>query len=152
MFIGKQRRAKKAINYATLHNGDTTAKPKETDQVTEEILCPGCQLGDDDTNSLLWYGCDVCPKWWHRDCLPKEHQLQADISTTQPTQTFRCPHCPILKLCNVCFVEGETDFAQCCHCKSFYHFDCLPQAVFRAFQVFKEKNLKWYCSHCDIEL
>ena len=42
----------KTINKVKLHDGDTNDKPTETDHLTEEILCPGCQLGDDD-NSLL---------------------------------------------------------------------------------------------------
>ena len=106
MFTGKQRRAKKNMDYAKLHKDGADSNE------SSETLCPGCQLGGDDGISL-WYGCDVCPKWWHRNCLPREHQLQAEFSTKDKTRTFRCPHCPQIKLCNVCFVEGESDYAQC---------------------------------------
>ena len=117
-----------------------------------EVLCPGCSLGDD--ISVTWYGCDICPAWWHRQCLPQDLQEKADASTKDKSIIFRCPQCPLLKMCGVCFIEGENshEFAQCSNCKAYYHFDCLPEAVFRAFEVFKQNKLKWYCSQCDTEI
>ena len=116
--------------------------------------CPACHLGEEPGDShegIVWYGCDVCPRWWHRHCLSTGDQATADMSCMVADVLFRCPLCPISKICSVCLVEGTTGYIQCSNCSHFYHEDCLPKDLLTEYKVLTELNQKWACSRCYVE-
>ena len=134
------------VNYASMHSGE------EPHSIT--IVCPGCNVGeeaDDNDNGIIWYGCDICTRWWHRHCLSSEQQTDADLSCFDKSNLFRCPTCPKLKICETCMIEGEHGYCQCENCFKFYHTDCLPSQNFKNFKLCQIKNQPWFCSRCEIE-
>ena len=149
------------VNYLKLATGESDEDLEIVDIVptgktvqetyNSVTFCPGCKLPDDDMEDFLWYGCDVCPRWWHRHCLTTDYQLQADISTMCPDEAFRCPLCPLQKICAVCFVEGTENFAQCSICYTFYHYECIPEDLYLEFKLLHENNKDWFCTRCEIE-
>lgn len=133
---------------------DEEDRPQEESEDDLEV-CAQCNLGEDDSDEEPgWTGCDICPRWYHRNCLPTDFQTDADLSLLtrgQPNpKLFRCPSCPIIKLCVVCFMEGEqeSDFATCDNCSGIYHRDCLPEAHYTEFVTYRQSHRKWYCGRC----
>ena len=124
---------------------------------SSQVKCPECNMPEEvgeEELGIHWYGCDVCPRWWHRHCLPHDYQATADLSTMDPQgTTFRCPACPISKLCVTCFIEGQNmnDFIQCGNCFSYNHIDCLPDKHYAEVKICKQNNTKWFCFHCHVE-
>ena len=102
---------------------------------------------------IVWYGCDICHRWWHRHCLSSELQTIADLSCFDNDTVFRCPACPPLTLCAVCFIEGTDtkQFAQCQNCFTNYHTDCLPQEHYTEYALFQNLGKDWFCSRCEVE-
>ena len=98
--LGDCRRSKrptKRKNYALMNDGECQMEKTNTISVTK---CHQCNIGvekGDDLINIVWYGCDVCPKWWHRHCLPTHFQAQADLSCMDQSTDFRCPSCPLEK-------------------------------------------------------
>ena len=97
---GKRKHQK--INYAHFNEHGYSESTSEK--------CAACHIEvqpDDERFEIVWYGCDVCHRWWHRHCLSTEFQTLADFSCIDETTKFLCPACPVEKLYVVCFVQGE---------------------------------------------
>ena len=123
-------------------------------QTTDGPKCPSCHLGEEPGDAelgIVWYGCDICPRWWHRHCLNDSDQAVADLSCLAEDVLFRCPSCPIEKICSVCLITGTTGYIQCTNCTHFYHEDCLPQELLCMYKLLTIQNKDWTCSRCDIE-
>lgn len=116
----------------------------------EDVKCPVCDDFYRDEDEDEWYGCDICPKWWHKQCLPAVVLAKADLSCMDDS-VFECPTCRSDNICQVSMVQGGHDFAICKVCCRSYHYDCMPEEHYNEYMNYKKINKAWYCPQCYFE-
>ena len=144
------QRHTRRIDYSALNEGETP------DTYILDI-CFKCKLSsvpeEDNMLNIIWYGCDLCTRWWHRHCLPSDAQATADLSCMDDSVKFRCPACPLTPVCGSCLqnIQRSHVSALCENCLCQYHVSCLPSDYKNEFQIYKSLGKKWYCGRCEIE-
>ena len=118
-------------------------------------VCPGCHIPsapDDQVIDVVWYGCDFCPRWWHRHCLSGNILVNADRSVQDDSVKFRCPGCPEQPVCAACLLDVSNLAAPQCHnCLAQYHFTCLPEQHQINYSVVINQGRQWNCGRCQSE-
>ena len=61
---------------------DVDVNGYNSDDICQE--CEGNYENDDETRQQDWIGCDVCPKWFHYQCVGLD---------CIPDDTWLCPYC-----------------------------------------------------------
>ena len=123
--------------------------------VDEKALCFTCKVGGSET--LQWFGCDHCNRWFHGHCLPDDTADAASLSVESGSD-WLCQWCASGNVCKQCKKVSGKDCLQCISCKSFFHLDCLGEVPSRLHAMhcsFKGlmatglmSDLYWKCSEC----
>ena len=152
----QHRIRRRQIDFVKLLNDE------EDDDEGARVQCPKCKKyssRNDSKNNIVWYGCDNCPKWWHRECLSAEEKAKADLSCMLATVEFHCQYCVELefeqeRICGVCLQQDDQDFkfwVQCSKCDGYFHVFCFNDSISQDIQVRKMNNSPWSCLQCNYE-
>ena len=115
--------------------------------------CPICCSGDT-VKAAIWYGCNFCPTWFHRECLPVENRATADLSVMHNTdyKCYLCVRKALMKaaLCVVCYKSEHcflSKWFKCSYCERCYHSSCLSDDQWIAAQDSILTD-NWKCPSC----
>ena len=116
-------------------------------------MCAICNT-DESNDAFIWYGCDECPKWYHRHCIEPDYRAVGDMSLMGIGVLFVCADCQANSspTCEACGKE-ESPFMSiwrlCGICGSYYHSSCMADD--RDYGCPKNIEQGWVCPSCDIE-
>ena len=118
--------------------------------------CPICSSGET-YDATIWYGCNYCPTWFHRDCLPAEDRATADMSVIEDTK-YKCYLCVRKELvksavCGLCYAGKHafmSRWLQCSCCQRSYHSNCLSDNGWNGVEE-GFSDATWKCKNCLCE-
>ena len=143
-----------------INTGDDTPNSSQ-DLTTSQSSCssvgdvPCCICGTLSTGEdRTWFGCDDCPKWFHIDCMAREHQESARKSLATDLD-WACPRCCedrrcVCLRCEVIVRASDPTLIHCSSktiCYSCTHVSCLPATQQKSIR----HTGKWTCPSCSEE-
>ena len=145
----------KRIDFKGMVDGEYSSTP----EVVAEVQCPICKVYSDPSDEVfgvVWYGCDRCDHWWHRECLQPGLRATADLSCMDNEVEFICPLCkeeenPICAICLSGNRDQYTQWERCDLCLTLFHVLCFNKDQQDDISYQRELKVKWYCYMCNLE-
>ena len=140
------------IYFQTAKEPAKVCRKRRKSTVLKADICPVCNSGET-IESTVWYGCNSCPRWFHRDCLPAQDRATADLSVMLETD-YVCFLCfekaaSMTPTCVECKEPKSSIMAKwlvCTRCHDGYHSSCLPDSVYVVVA-----GRRWCCPKCRPE-